>query len=124
MHEMSICRALMAKIEEVARANDARSVVAVRLGIGPLSGVEPRLVAAAFPLVGAGTRAEGSHLEIETMPVRVRCRDCGAETEASPNRLLCGACGAHATELLGGDELLLLSVELETRDEPAEPSHV
>jgi hydrogenase nickel incorporation protein HypA/HybF len=45
--------------------------------------------------------------------VRVRCEQCGAESEASPNRLLCGACGDYHTRLLSGDELLLVSVELE-----------
>jgi len=47
--------------------------------------------------------------------VRVRCRGCGAETMATANRLVCGACGDWHTDLLAGDELLLLRVELETR---------
>ncbi len=46
--------------------------------------------------------------------MRVRCRTCKAETDAEPNRLICASCGDFRTELLSGDELLLVSVELET----------
>jgi hydrogenase nickel incorporation protein HypA/HybF len=45
--------------------------------------------------------------------VRVRCRTCRAETDAEPNRLVCGTCGDFRTDLISGDELLLVSVELE-----------
>ena len=60
----------------------------------------------------AWAAAEGSELDIDDAPVRVRCRSCGSESSASANRLLCGACGDWHTELTSGDELLLLNVEL------------
>jgi len=115
MHELSICRALIAQVEGIARDRAGR-VTAVHVGIGPLSGVEARLLASAYPLAAAGSAVEGSNLEIETAPVRVRCRTCGAEGAAAPNRLLCPACGDWRTELMSGDEMLLLRVELEIDD--------
>jgi hydrogenase nickel incorporation protein HypA/HybF len=112
MHELAICQALLAQVEEIARKHAAR-VMRVRLSIGPLSGVEPGLLERAYPLACAGTVAEGSELAIEAAPVRVRCRDCGAESVAQLNRLLCGECGGWCTDLVSGDELLLLRVELD-----------
>ena len=44
MHELAICQALIAQIEAVAGKRAAR-VRQVYLGIGPLAGVEPRLLA-------------------------------------------------------------------------------
>lgn len=38
----------------------------------------------------------------------------------APNRLVCGACGDWRVGLLAGDELLLLSIEFEVRDEALE----
>jgi len=76
MHELAICQALIAQIEAVAGKRAAR-VRQVYLGIGPLAGVEPRLLADAYPLVCAGTIAEGSRLDIEATDIRVRCRTCG-----------------------------------------------
>jgi hydrogenase nickel incorporation protein HypA/HybF len=123
MHELSICQAFIAQVEAIA-GQQAASVRQVRIGVGPLSGIEPRLLESAYPLACVGTRAEGSQLEIERTDVRVRCRGCGAETMAVANRLVCGACGDWHTDLLAGDELLLLRVELETRECEAEAPRV
>lgn len=123
MHELAICQALVSQVEDIAGQQTAW-IRQVRVGIGPLSGIEPRLLESAYPLACAGTRAEGSMLEIEHTDVRVRCRGCGAETMAAPNRLVCGACGDWHTDLLAGDELLLLRVELETRQCEVEAPHV
>jgi hydrogenase nickel incorporation protein HypA/HybF len=112
MHELSVCQALIEQVQNVARANNAAAVSRVVLRIGPLSGVEPKLLEQAFPLARAGTVAAEAALEIESLPIRVRCERCGAETNASANRLLCGQCGDWHTQLLSGDELLLASVEL------------
>jgi len=112
MHELAICQALIAQVETIARSRGAR-VRKVHVGIGPLSGVEPKLLLDAYPLACAGTAASGSDLAIEESAVRVRCRACHAETEALPNRLLCGRCGNWQTDVIAGDEMLLLRVELE-----------
>ena len=79
-----------------------------------MSGIEPGLLAQAFPLARAGTVAEKAALIIESLPVRVRCQSCGAESETTPNRLLCGQCGDNQIQLLSGDEMLLASMELMT----------
>jgi hydrogenase nickel incorporation protein HypA/HybF len=123
MHELAICQALISQVEDVVRQRPGR-VQCVRLGLGPLSGVESRLLEDAYPLACAGTCAEGSQLAIEATNIRVRCRSCGAESEAAPNRLLCGACGDWHTDLVSGDELLLLRIELETQDNAMEIANV
>ena len=123
MHELAVCQALIAQVEAIARREDA-FVRMVRVGIGPLSGVESKLLADAYPLACAGTVAEGSQLAIEDIALRVRCRDCGAETDAAPNRLLCGDCGAWRTEVIAGDEALLLRVELEKDTAEMGKAHV
>lgn len=115
MHELAVCQGLMAQVAQVARREDAEQVTRILLSIGPLSGVEARLLADAFPIAAAGTIAEGAQLEIEQLPIRVKCLTCSEETEAAANRLLCGACGDYRTQLLSGDELLLKSLELERR---------
>ena len=123
MHELSICQALISQVEDIARQRGAR-VHVVRVGIGPLAGIEPRLLADAFPLAGAGSAVEGSHLVIEEAPLRVRCRVCGAESAATVSRLLCGDCGDWQTDLVAGDEMLLLSVELGVPETAAEARDV
>jgi hydrogenase nickel incorporation protein HypA/HybF len=106
----------MGQLEDIAAREQAERILGVRLRIGPLSGVEPQLLADAFPIAAAGTLAETAHLDIDTQPVQVRCLSCHRESDATPNRLLCAHCGDFRTQLISGDEMLLVSVELERRE--------
>jgi len=112
MHELSVCQAVLRQVAEVATRHHAREVSRIVLQIGPLAGVEPQLLRDAFPIASAGTVAAGAELLIESLPLRVRCDKCGAESAAQPNRLLCAACGDWHTQLVSGDEMLLARVEL------------
>ena len=118
MHELSICQALIEQVEAVARKEGALQVVQVRVGIGPLSGVEPQLLQQAFQLARAGSIAATASLLIDHLPVRVSCSECGQETEAGVANLACGNCGDWHTRLVSGDEMLLTQVEL-VRETPA-----
>ena len=114
MHELAICQALIEQVERVARDHEAQRVVSVVVSVGPLSGVEPKLLEHAYPLAASGTVAESATLVVELEPVRVRCRSCRAETDALPNRLLCGACSDWQVDVTSGEQMLLKRVEIET----------
>ena len=120
MHELSVCIALLDKVQQIASEHGASRVSRIELKLGPLSGVEAPLLRNAYPLAAAGTVAEDAELTIDVVPVRVRCSQCDAESDAEPNRLLCRACGDFRTNIVSGDELLLERVELDTPDAPSE----
>jgi hydrogenase nickel incorporation protein HypA/HybF len=113
MHELSICRALVQEIEQVARAHGALRVISAAVRIGPLAGVEPALLRNCFPLACTGTLVRDAELVIESTQVRIRCRECGAQMAVANNSLICAGCGSWRIEVLEGEELLLTSVELE-----------
>lgn len=112
MHEMSICQGLIDEVERIATEKGASQVDSIVLSIGPLSGVEPLLLSRAFEIARADTVAKNAALEIETGPVVVECRSCGASGEVALNRLLCPSCGDWQVNLKQGDEMLLLRLEL------------
>lgn len=112
MHELAICQAMLEQVQAVAGNHGNAAVTSIIVAVGPLSGVEPKLLQRAFTLARVGTPAAGASLELQTTVVRVRCRRCGAETIAAPTRLLCADCGDYHTELVSGDELILQRVEL------------
>ncbi|MBI5041850.1 MAG: hydrogenase maturation nickel metallochaperone HypA [Gammaproteobacteria bacterium] len=116
MHELSVCQALVRQLDDIVQRERAVRITQVVVCIGPLSGVEAQLLRQAYPVASAGTAAANAELVLETLPIRVACESCGAESEATVNRLICGVCGDYHTRLLSGDELLLAQVELE-RDE-------
>lgn len=116
MHELAVCQGLMGQLEQIAHREQAERITRILLSIGPLSGVEATLLKDAFPIAAAGTIAETAVLDVQEDPVRVKCLSCGAESEATANRLLCAACGDYRTRLVSGDEMMLMSVELERRE--------
>ena len=120
MHELAICQSLMKQVENIILEHKAKRIVSIVVGIGPLSGIEAQLLKNAYPVASAGTVADGAELIIEHLPVRVKCRQCGGESDALPNKLICQHCGDWQTTLISGDELMLMSVELEREPEPAE----
>ena len=107
----------MTQVETIAKDNDASRIASITLGMGPLSGVEARLLNHAYPVASADTIAEGAELIIQSTPVCVHCPTCGTESTVEPNHLICGHCNDWRTELISGDELLLIRVELDKRDE-------
>jgi hydrogenase nickel incorporation protein HypA/HybF len=115
MHELAICQAILEQAAAIAQTHGAH-VKQINLSIGPLAGVEPGLLRAAFPLAAAGTACAGARLLIATAEVRVECQVCGAASHVRPNRLLCGACGTWRVALLAGDEMRIDSVELFERE--------
>ena len=112
MHELSVCQALLMQVAEIAAARGATLVERITVEVGPLSGVEPGLLAGAFVVVRAGGCAAQAALLIESTPVSISCLSCGAQSETEPNRLVCSACGGFRTRVVAGDELRLRRVEL------------
>jgi hydrogenase nickel incorporation protein HypA/HybF len=116
VHEFAVCQGLMGQVEEIAQREQAERVTRIKLQIGPLSGVEPQLLATPSRSRRPAALPSSAALEIDSQPVRVRCLSCGAESDATPNKLVCRQCGDFRTQLISGDEMLLLSVELERRE--------
>ena len=118
MHEFSICQSLIKQVKSIALEHNAQSVTSITVAVGALSGVEVELLKTAYPIASVGTVAEDAELIIKTLPVRVKCNQCGSESDATPNKLVCKQCDDWRTTLLSGDELMLMSVELEKMKEP------
>ena len=116
MHELAICQGLLRQVEQLVATHGAQSAERIVLQVGGLSGVEPPLLQRAFENARAGTVAEAAELEIRTGPVVVRCRECGGHSAVPPNRLLCSYCGEWRVQVEEGEELLLLSVDLELKE--------
>ncbi len=112
MHELSVCQALIEQLITIVAENQARSVHHIKVCNGPLSGVDSHFLKQAFTVARLGTVAEHAELSIDREPIQVRCSVCGQEGGATANSLVCPHCGDWRTEVLSGDALLLVSVEL------------
>jgi hydrogenase nickel incorporation protein HypA/HybF len=108
MHELSITQSL---IDAVLDRTGERTVTAVNLRVGPLSGVLPDAMRFCFDVASAGTPLAGARLMIDEPQGQARCRSCYDEFELADPILLC-PCGSADVEILSGRELMLVSVEV------------
>jgi hydrogenase nickel incorporation protein HypA/HybF len=112
VHELSVCESLFAQATRIAGEQGGMKVERVTVIIGPLSGVEPSLLAQAFTIARSAAGCPDAELEIETPPIIVACGECGARSEAASNRLVCGECGDWRVTVASGAELILKRVDL------------
>lgn len=107
MHELGLARNVVAIAEEHARAAGARSVRAIGLRVGALSGVDPEALRSAFELARLGTPLEDARLELETIPLACHCTDCGIGFTVQDRFgiALCPSCGRPSGDVRAGREL-------------------
>jgi len=113
MHELSIALSLVeAACEKAAELGGVR-VEALRLRLGPLSGVVRDALLFSFELATAGTPIEGARLDIEDVPVVVFCPSCRAERELpSIQHFRCPVCDTLTPEVIQGRDLELAALEV------------
>jgi hydrogenase nickel incorporation protein HypA/HybF len=111
MHEYSIVRALIERVEQEARARDAVAVHRLSVRIGRLAGVEPDLLATAYDLFRERTVCAGAELAITPVEAGWACPECDREIR-SGEVLRCPRCGT-AARLVRGDEIVLDRIEME-----------
>jgi len=113
MHELSIVAGLFEILLEKAGAQHALKITRVHLKVGKLSGVVPEALETAFEAYKQGTIAEPARLEIEELPLKVKCQDCEWEDVLATYIFVCPACRSTNLKILQGTELLLEKIELE-----------
>ena len=67
MHEMSLMKDLMGKVERLALENGARRITRLGVKLGALSHFSPDHFREHFEQVSRGTVAEGASLEVELL---------------------------------------------------------
>jgi hydrogenase nickel incorporation protein HypA/HybF len=99
-------------LQHAVSAAGEEPICALRVRVGPLSGVVIDSLRFAFEALTPGTTAEGARLDIEETRPSFRCPDCQAEYQTPVGFYQCPSCGSAGGELLGGNELELVSIEV------------
>ncbi len=107
MHEWAIADNLVKLAASAARRENLASVSRVVIRVGALQQVIPETLQCAFEMLAGETEIAGARLEIETVPLEVRCRGCGEKTAGKDLLFTCGACGGGDLEILSGKELYI-----------------
>jgi hydrogenase nickel incorporation protein HypA/HybF len=112
MDERELASQVLAAVDDAAYHNSATKITAVHLAIGGRRVFDLDRLQEVFAVAARGTVAEGAQLSVRVLPVKHHCRNCGNDFEASRNECPCPACGQPHTDMIGGEELRLLEMEL------------
>jgi hydrogenase nickel incorporation protein HypA/HybF len=112
MHELSVVASLYEIMEKKAKEQKAKTITRVKLQVGVLSGVVPEFLETAFDIYKKDTLASEAALEMEIIPVKIKCKSCRTESTSNEPAFICGRCGSHDIEIIDGTELILERLEL------------
>jgi hydrogenase nickel incorporation protein HypA/HybF len=111
MHEIRLAAELAGIVTEVAVRENLSSVTRVNLQFGEMIRVAPDIFRFAFEEAVKGSCAEGSEIDIETVPITLRCRECGEETVIEDMEFRCSHCHSVDLDIIHGKEMILKSLE-------------
>ena len=117
MHEISIAKSIIEIAEAKAREENSRCIQTIKIRLGEFTTVVREALEFAFEVARRKTLAENARLEIESVPMVVRCVACGPVTD--PVRevcLICPQCGLPL-EVVSGEELQVEYIEVESEAE-------
>ena len=112
MHELSVAESILNIAVTEAQKHDAPAIERIKLRLGEFTGVVRDALEFAFEVDRQGTLAEFAVLEIEIVPLRTKCPNCGClDRPAGDFCLLCERCG-QPVEILTGREMEVEYVDL------------
>jgi hydrogenase nickel incorporation protein HypA/HybF len=116
MHELSVAmRIVEALDQELAGEGEDLVVSAVAIEVGALTGLVPEALLFSWDLAAEGSVLQGSKLDIQVVDAAGYCPKC-SEQRALTNvqSMRCPVCRTPITQINGGNELEILTVEVQS----------
>ena len=114
MHELAITENIIKIASEEAEKHRVKKVMEIRIEVGELTGLIPACIQHYFDIVSKGTPVEGAKLVVKKLPISIRCSICGNEEEITKSiSYSCSKCDSYDIKIIGGNEFLIQSLEVE-----------
>jgi hydrogenase nickel incorporation protein HypA/HybF len=113
MDEHEVASQVLDIADQTAYRNAARRILSIHIVVGGRRGFDLNRLQQVFCESARGTVAEGAELRVRLLPVRHHCQNCGYNFDASNCECPCPGCGHPHTEMIGGEELRVLGVDLD-----------
>jgi hydrogenase nickel incorporation protein HypA/HybF len=112
MHELTLARSLIDLVDDYANQHGGRQVRRIHVRLGEMSAMT-RALHFCFGSASRGTSCESAVLEIDEVPLTVRCTVCDAvKTPSGRYNFRCPDCGMPTPEIVTGREMQLTAIEL------------
>lgn len=113
VHEMSIAKSILDIAIAAAERGQAQRITRVNVVAGELRGIVPLQLTFYFGVVSENTIAGGAYLNLDTVPVTARCRECDEAFTVENFRYICPRCQSSDVQVTGGTELRVKDIEVE-----------
>jgi hydrogenase nickel incorporation protein HypA/HybF len=111
MHELRIAEDLSAIVLNTAFSKSLLKVTKVNIIFGQMIQIVPDIFEFAFRETVRDTVAEGAELDIEIVPVIMKCLNCGNDFQVEENLFVCNICSSTDLGIIHGKELFIKSIE-------------
>ena len=112
MHELTLARSLIELVDDHASQHGNRKVRRIHVRLGVLSAMT-RALYFCFSSASHGSLCEGASLEIEEVPLTVRCTHCrSVKAPSGRYNFRCPDCGLPTPDIVSGREMQLAAIEL------------
>ena len=111
MHEIKIAEDLSAIVLETAKRENLSKVTRVNISFGQMVQIVPDIFRFAFRETVKKSVAEDAEVNIEIVPVKMKCMNCGKDFYVTENRFACSNCDSTELDIIQGKELFVKSIE-------------
>lgn len=113
MHELSVVQDLIKLCETNAMNQGCIKVTRIEVKVGKLSGVEPHYLQNTFDCFKEGSICSEAQLVLNIEDISVKCPDCGFSGVIEAGEFSCPRCEKKNLEVIGGEDLILMRLEME-----------
>lgn len=102
---------LVSILDREVNGHEVCNVRKIYLEIGALKYVVPEILILAFEQIPKNKKLDNAKIQIEIIPVKIRCDNCGVESVVKKNLFRCTECLSTDVSIISGKEFNLKGIE-------------
>ena len=106
MHEIRIAKDLSVIVLETAKKENLSKVTKVNISFGQMIQIVPDIFEFAFRETVRDSIAQDAEIDIEILPVKMRCTNCGNEFHVKENLFACTICSSTDLDNYTGKRII------------------
>jgi hydrogenase nickel incorporation protein HypA/HybF len=113
MHELSVAEAIIKSLEKLKDKEGFKILNRVDISIGELSGVNVEALKFAIDSIKSDTILRDATINLNNIPVKLRCLECGNITDVKDYTFKCDKCGSDNIEFDSGETVEITEIEVD-----------
>ncbi len=112
MHELAIAKEIIDIVRDYLPKDKSYKIKSVKVELGKFSNIEFEALKFGFECLANETELKGATLDIEVVPLSIRCKECNYSEIISDPIFICPKCNCENVEITSGTEKRVLEIEI------------